>query len=259
MDEPTKYREIAADMQGKIESAEWPPGSKLPSDAELGETYHVSRNTIREAVKLLTTRGLAEKRSASRGTFVPSRIDPFSTVVTVDTGFGGFEGAAYASEVTSRNREPTVTTPKVEILEPSDDIAGVLKLDKGSTVVIRHQWRLIDGELWSMQTSHYPMSFVTDGAVRLLEVKDIPDGVRRYLDAALGIKEIGSHDTMKVRPPDRTEADAFGIPDDGRVAVFETRQVGVNAEHKPVRVTISIYAADRNQFSMKTGKLAEEA
>ena len=63
MAETTRYREIAADLQRKIESGELGPGARLPSDAELGKTYHASRNTVREAVKNLVTRGFVEKPS----------------------------------------------------------------------------------------------------------------------------------------------------------------------------------------------------
>jgi DNA-binding GntR family transcriptional regulator len=254
MDEPTKYREIASDLQTKIESGELAPEAKLPSDAELVEAYDSSRNTVREAVRFLLTRGLVEKRG-NQGTFVSPKVDPFSTVVNADTGFGGFEGAAYASEVTARNRKPTVNTPRVEIQQASAGIAAELQLEDDSTVVIRHQQRFIDGMLWSMQTSYYPLHFVTDGAARLLAVEDITEGVRAYLDSALGIKEVGSHDTMRVRAPNPGEAVAFKIPDDGWIAVFETRQIGVDASGHPVRVTISIYPADRNEFSMETGAL----
>jgi GntR family transcriptional regulator len=267
MDEPKKYRDIATDLQDKIEAAaelpekEWSedtlhPGAKLPSDAELIEIYGASRNTVREAVRLLLTRGLVEKQMG-RGTFVVPKIDPFSTVVTPETGFGGFEGAAYASEVTARNRKPDVTTPRVEIQEAPGDVAAALELDGDLTVVIRHQQRFIDRVLWSMQTSAYPMRFVREGATGLLDVKDMPGGVRQYLDNTLGIKEIGSHDSMTVRAPTPGESAAFKIPDDGRVPVFETRQIGVDGEKHPVRLTISIYPADRNQFSMDTGDLAK--
>jgi GntR family transcriptional regulator len=258
MDEPRKYREIAADIEGKIESGELCPGDKLPSDAELGETYEVSRNTVRDAIKFLASRGVLEKRIGG-GTFVPDKIDPFSTVVSVAAGFGGLEGAAYASAVNSRDRKVTVTTPRVEIQEASGEIVAELQLSPGSEVVIRHQERSIDGRLWSMQTTYYPMQFVHDGATRLLQVKDIAEGVRSYLNSELGIKEIGSRDTMRVRAPNAGEAAAFGIPDDGHIAVFETRQTGVDASHKPVRLSISIYPADRNQFSMETGALADDS
>jgi GntR family transcriptional regulator len=258
MDKPTKYREIAADLQRKIESGGLPAGAKLPSDAELSDAYGASRNTVREAVKLLLMRGLVEKQSG-RGTFVPTKIDPFLTVITADSGFGGFRVTVTGADGTSRNRRPTVTVPKVEIQKASGDIAAELELEEDLTVVIRHQERYIDDVLWSTQTSYYPMRFVHDRATRLLEVEDIAEGVRRYLESKIGVREVGSHDTMTVRAPDPEEAKAFRIPDDGRIAVFETRQVGVDGDHEPVRVTISIYPADRNLFSMETGALAENA
>lgn len=261
MDE-TKYREIASDLQTKIEAGDLLPGVKLPSDAELCETYAASRNTVREAVKLLQTRGLVERRG-NRGTFVLLKVAPFRTVISVDSGFGGFKGAASAPGGDSSpgagpgERKFTVNTPKVEIQEPPAGIAGELQLDKGSRAVVRHQERSIGAVLWSIQTSYYPMRFVDQGADRLLQVKDIEDGVRKYLDAELGVKEVGSHDTMRVRAPSPAEAAAFKIPDDGRIAVFETRQLGIDASGDPVRVTISVYPSDRNEFSMETGALAE--
>lgn len=251
MEESTRYREIAADLQDKIEAGEFPPGEKLPSDAQLCDEYDASRNTVREAVKLLVTRGLAEKQG-NKGTYVLPKKSPFRTVVTSDAGFGGFEGT-----LKTPKGELASTTPKVEIQQADPEIAKDLGLNVGSPVVIRHQQRRIQDELWSMQTSYYPMKFVTDGATRLLDVEDIVGGVRNYLEGALDIKEIGSHDTMKVRVPNAGEAAAFRIPDDGWISVFETRQIGVDASGTPIRVTISIYPADRNEFSMETGALAE--
>jgi len=257
VDEP-KYREIASDFEDKIKSGEegWAPGDRLPPDGELAATYKASRNTVRQAIAFLLNRGVLEKE-ATGATLVRKPVDPFVTVVSADTGFGGFEGAAYESDVQAMNRRPAVTTPRVEIQEASGEIATELQLDQGSEVVIRHQERYIDDELWSMQTSYYPMSFVARGANRLLAVKDIAEGTRRYLDEAIDIKEIGSRDTMKVRAPNPIEAERFKIPEDGRIAVFETRQVGVDPSGASVRVTITIYPSDRNTFSMDTGELAE--
>jgi GntR family transcriptional regulator len=256
VEESTRYRGIAADLQRKIASGELPPGQKLPSDAKLSSDYGASRNTVREAVKLLLTRGLVERR-LNQGTFVLARKDPFSTVINTDTGFGGFEGAAYASEVIAKHRRPAVTEPRVEIKIASAQVTATLQLAEGDQVVVRHQQRLIDDELWSTQTTYYPMRLVQEGAGRLLEVKDIPEGVRSYLARDFSIREVGSHDTMLVRAPSQDEAAAFKIPDDGCIAVFETRQVGMDGSERPLRLTISIYPADRNQFSMKTGELAQ--
>ena len=213
--------------------------------------YDASRNTVRQAISFLLTRGVVEKES-SGATLARKKIDPFRTVVSADTGFGGFEGAAYASDVQASNRTPKVTTPRVEIQEAAGDIAVALQLSQGASVVIRHHERFIDDYLWSMQTSYYPMTFVEQGASRLLAVKDIAEGTDLYLDETIGVKEIGSHDTMTVRAPTPGEAACFGLPEDGRIAVFETRQIGVDPKHKPVRITITIYPSDRNTFSMET-------
>lgn len=54
-------------------------GSKLPNEFELGEKFGVGRSTIREAVKLLASKGVLEVRRGS-GTYVlnktPADLDP---------------------------------------------------------------------------------------------------------------------------------------------------------------------------------------
>ena len=45
------------------------PGTKLPNEFELGEKFGVGRSTVREAVKLLSSKGIVEVRRCS-GTYV---------------------------------------------------------------------------------------------------------------------------------------------------------------------------------------------
>jgi GntR family transcriptional regulator len=75
------YRQIADDLQRKIESGEWPPGSQLPTEIDLREQHQTSRNTVRDAIKWLTTRGSVETRPG-QGTFVTERLIPFVTTLT---------------------------------------------------------------------------------------------------------------------------------------------------------------------------------
>src|SRR5689334_17088832 len=100
------WRRIAEDLRQKIESGELgKDGAALPSEIELRDRYDASRNTIRDAMKWLTTRGLVVARPG-QGTFVRQSIDPFVTQLSSDvTGTQGGEGAAYASEVKERKRE----------------------------------------------------------------------------------------------------------------------------------------------------------
>jgi GntR family transcriptional regulator len=254
-----RWRQIAEDLRQKIESGELGrDGRPMPSELELQESHQASRNTVRDAVKWLVTRGLVVTRPG-QGTFVVKKIDPFVTTLSTDAAAGpGAESAAYLSEVKAGNRKPTVSPPRVEIQQAKPQVAAELRLEEGTTVVSRHQERFIDGTPWSLQTSFYRMGLVEQGAVALIQAEDIPDGAVSYIQARLGIKQVGWRDRVVVRAPDRNEAEFFGLPDDGRIAVFELIRTGYDESGEPLRVTITTFPADRNQFVLSVGQVPHE-
>lgn len=60
---------LADDLRSRLVSHEWAPGERLPTEAELVESYGVSRTTVRQALKTLESRGLIVTRQG-RGSFV---------------------------------------------------------------------------------------------------------------------------------------------------------------------------------------------
>jgi GntR family transcriptional regulator len=251
-----KYRAIADQLRQQIESGQLVPGSQLPTEIELQDQFGASRNTIRDAVKSLVSRGLVVTR-AGQGTFVTERTDPFVTTLSADaeTGFGGGEGTTYLSEVSRAHRAPFIAEPRVEIQQAMGEIASRLRVDEGTPVISRHQQRFIDNAPWSLQTTFYPMKFVLEGASKLLEAKNIPEGAVQYLQETLGLKQIGYRDWITVRAPDATEVTFFRISGDGQVPVFEIFRTAFDQSGDPMRVTVSIFPADRNQFIVNVGDL----
>jgi GntR family transcriptional regulator len=250
------YRQIAEDLRQKIESGEL--GDRLPTELELREQYDASRNTVRDAVKWLIGRGLAETRPG-QGTFVVPKINPFVTMLTGDPSTGESESSAYYLDaVTAQSRLPEVTAPRVEMQAAAGDIGTELQLAEGTEVVSRHQRRRIDGTPWSMQTSFYPKSLV-DGkhAIRLNQVGDISEGAVEYL-SALGVQQVGYRQRIKVRAPDQEETAFFRLPDDGRIQVIEILLTAFDEPGRPIRLTITVYPADRNQFTANVGKVPPE-
>ena len=252
------YRTIADDLQQQIESGQLEPGRQLPTEVELREHYDASRNTVRDAVRWLVTRGLVEIRPG-QGTFVVVKIDPFVTTLSgsPDTGFGGGDSAWYASEATARRRTPSTTVPRVEIHNADRSLAEDLALDVGAAVVSRHQQRSIDGTMWSLQTTFYPMHFVEAGAIRLIHAEYIDEGVVAYLAETLGVKQVGYCDNLAVRSPNHTETMFFNLPGDGRVAVVEVRRIGYDENGSPMRVTVTVFPADRNKFVINVGRVPD--
>ena len=254
------YREIADDLRRQIESGELPPGSQLRTELELREHYDASRNTVRDAIKSLVTRGLVETRPG-QGTFVTETIVPFVTTLTgaPETASGG-EGKTYSQEVRATLRVPTDTDPEVGLRAADADIASDLQISRSDLVVSRHQQRSIDGTAWSLQTSFYPYRrFVIEGgAQQLLEATNIDDGTVAYLRKALGLKQAGYRDKLIVRAPDPTETRFFRLPEDGRVSVIEIRRIAFDDQGRPMRLTVSVYPADRNQFALNVGEVPAE-
>ncbi len=265
------YQQIADELRGQIESGELPQGSQLPTELELGDKHKASRNTIRDAIKQLIALSLVETRPG-QGTFVKVRVDPFVTILTADpkSGFGGGEGATYLSQVSAGRRKPRQTLPRVEIkaLDPSDPVLLRLGLDPSAQVVLRHQERYIDEVPWSLQTSFYPMSFATEGgATRLLVAQDIggderePDpgrpipadqvtGAVAYL-AEHGHKQFGYQDWITARAPDDNEQRFFGVGPE--IMMFEIFRTAFDQDKLPMRVTVTVFPADRNQFIVNVG------
>jgi len=253
------YRQIAEDLRQRIVSGDLAPGSQLPTELELRERFNASRNTVRDAIKWLTNLGLVATRPG-QGTFVVEKIDPFVTRLSGNpkTGFGGGEGTSYLSEVSEGNRKPTTSRIRVEIQEAAPDIAKKLGKPAGSVVVSRHEKRYIDGTPWSLQTSFYPMEFVERGAVKLTHPDDIEPGTVHYLAERLGIHQNGYRDWIVVRAPDTDETELFRLPPDARTPIIEISRTAFDGNEQPMRVTVTVYPADRNQLIFDFGQVPEE-
>ena len=246
------YRQIADDLRAKIDAGDLPPGVQLPTEIELMEQYSASRNTVRDAIKLLISRTLVETR-AGQGTFVIERINPYVTTLTGDPASGGGDEIVYIAEVTASNRKSEISEPRVEIQRASRVVANNLRIEEGAQVISRHQERFIDGLPWSLQTSFYPMTLVQQGASRLLEARSIEGGAVAYLAQTFGIQQAGYRDTIAVRAPDENEARFFKISTDGRVSVFEIFRVGFDEKGNRLRLTITVYPSDRNRLRIDIG------
>lgn len=68
------YEQIEHILYEKIQTQEYLPGQKIPSERELAEHYKISRTTTKHAINSLVEQGLLT-RKLGKGTFVVSGID----------------------------------------------------------------------------------------------------------------------------------------------------------------------------------------
>src|SRR5690348_453127 len=80
---PPLYLHIAAELQDRIVRGVYPLSSLLPAEAELTQEFGTSRNTVREALRLLVERGLVRRRQGS-GTMVTATAPNVQYVLSIN-------------------------------------------------------------------------------------------------------------------------------------------------------------------------------
>lgn len=66
--EVSLHRQILADIEDKILSGAWSPGTRIPFEVDLARDYGCSRMTVNKVLTQLAARGLIERRRKSGST-----------------------------------------------------------------------------------------------------------------------------------------------------------------------------------------------
>jgi len=99
------------------------------------------------------------------------------------------------------------------------------------------------------------MELITSGATQLLIAANIEEGAVRYLLESMGLRQTGYRDWITARGPDDNEQKFFGLAHDA--TVFVIYRTGFDQTGKPMRVTVTIFPADRNQFIVDSGAVPD--
>ncbi|MEV5982052.1 GntR family transcriptional regulator [Streptomyces sp. NPDC052114] len=242
MNKQPKYRQVADALRREIDGGVFPPGARLPSESELSTRFDASRNTVRSGLSLLVSEGLI---TSSQGLGYEVRSHE-----VFELNASRFEnlnfpqnGDAYSTDVTNAGRRPHQTF-RVEMKPAPEDVSERLKVEVGSTTVLRFCHRFVDDVPWSTQATHYP-AWLVEQAPRLAEPGDIAEGTTRYL-AAHGIEQIGYFDEISTRMPTPDEARLLEIG--AGVPVLLWMRTGYSDE-RPIRCTITTFRGDLNRMN----------
>ncbi|MHB8509307.1 MAG: GntR family transcriptional regulator, partial [Candidatus Dormibacteria bacterium] len=118
---------LSEDLRRRLDAEEWEPESKLPTEAQLCETYGVSRSTVRLALKVLESQGLIQSRHG-QGTFVTRRaagiragLEELRSITTTIAEQGHEPGMKYRSSVI-RDATPE-ETQRLDLHDPRQVLA----------------------------------------------------------------------------------------------------------------------------------------
>ena len=128
------YLQVADYLCGRIETGKLSPGDQLPPETELAQSFHVSRHTIREALRYLKARGYIESRQG-KGSVVRDR----RRSLRVNPVIGSINDLLqFASETVLKPVSVASEPASDELLnlEPGDDVLRIsaLRCDENDVV-----------------------------------------------------------------------------------------------------------------------------
>lgn len=171
------YRQLMQRIRADIASGVYPVHSRIPSEAELGDAYKVSRVTVRKALAELTREGLL-RRMQGKGTYVCApRLKSNLREVT------SFHEACLMMGCTPGTKVISASSVHVE-----EEVRQSLALNGGEAVEIV-RLRTADGVPVMLETNCFPMKYagllsqeLTGSLYRLLG--------KQGVEAASGVHEI---------------------------------------------------------------------
>jgi GntR family transcriptional regulator len=143
------YHQVKTSLLSRIETGQWRPGDRLPSEDELADRYKVSKITVRQALRELALVGHI-RREQGRGTFVqrppllegPRKLTSFSEEMRR-------QGVQASSAVLEQGTVPA-----------SADVASTLGIAEDDPVFRLRRLRLADGDPMGVQTAYIPARLV---------------------------------------------------------------------------------------------------
>lgn len=155
--------QIARRLSEAIQSGDLEVGARLPSEPKLAELFKVSRNTTREALRLLIAQGIVESRKGI-GTFVSRASAP---VLPVGTGLE--ELTSTTEMIKEAGCKPGSRDYALSVVVAPDDVARALELDAGAFAYRMTRVRLADERPVMHCAEYLPMTRVDEAVMRAFD------------------------------------------------------------------------------------------
>ncbi|MET9716264.1 GntR family transcriptional regulator [Streptomyces rochei] len=230
--EPPKYVRLAQTIQRRIEDGTYPPGTRVPSENQLVQSFGMSRPTVVRALELLKRDGWLESRQGF-GTIVRGRP---AVVEQKDR-----RGTETLTRDESRAAGRLVEVGYVPV--PAR-VASVLGLPKRAKVLMRRFLAEEDGEPVELVSSYFPAGLVE--GTELESADALAAGTRAHLETRKKVRFDHVTERVSARLPEPSEAELLDLPEG--VPVLSVLVVACDASGQALQVSDVLLPADRQEL-----------
>ena len=228
------YHQLKKVIEEHIDSQEWLPGMRLPSERELCDQFQVSRITVRQAITELVNAGRLNRHQGI-GTFVASpRIEQNLTHLV-----------GFTQDMQARGKRPGSRIIEQKALPAPPHIARALQIQSGDSMVMLKRLRLTDGEPMAIEIAYLPGS-ICDG----LAEEDMHDrSLYKLLMTKYHVFPSRAEQQLQAIACPAPEAQLLGIAKGS--PVLHIYRLSFSPEGRPVEYTESYYRGDRYVFQVE--------
>lgn len=213
-----------------------PIGAKLPSEAELGEQFGISRIVVREALADLVRNGLIYKIKG-RGAFVSTRERDEDFVSTV---------LGFSDEMERKGRSVRTQILTQELRAPNELEARSLGLTAGALVVSLKRLRSVDGELRLLVETAVPADLAPGLHRTRLEDRSLYDVLRRQY----GLRLVRAERWIDAVLPDAQTCELLALPQAEPLLRIESIAYGLQG--RPVEYYRALHRCKSSRLHVQT-------
>lgn len=224
------YAQIAAQLEAKIQSGELQPDDKIPTEAEITESFQVSRVTARLAINVLLEKGLVVRKQG-KGTFVTNPV--------LRQELGGMEG--FYDSFIAKDMEARLLTMKV--IDTPPEVMDILGESFQRTLYLNR--------IYTRNQNIYGYSHVYMPAELSRSVTwDIAESHSGYSLLTKFNQDVLKHAKMTIRAITCTEEQADILKIEPGEPLLRLSRISYNHEDKPVEHLRLYLRSDISEFSM---------
>ena len=240
LDNPVpKYLQISQWLTELIETGRFKAGEKLPSEVELAKMCGVNRNTLRQAISELVSKGLLKKVKGV-GSFV---MDSPGVELRHDIN----KIASFKDYFGSANLEEKTIVLELEHGVADKAVADRLLLGAERRVVLLKRLRTGDGEPFIYEESYLPYHMFKD-----LTAEDASGSLYRVITEKFKIDLVKSHQVIRAVNLNKKISTMFNLPEKSAGLLMEN--ITFDRHNTPVELLYSYCRGDKYVLELELGE-----
>ncbi|MCL5985184.1 MAG: GntR family transcriptional regulator [Actinobacteria bacterium] len=224
------YHQLKVRIKEKIESGIWAPGTLIPSEKFLVDTYKVSRPTIRQALQDLVREGLIY-RERGKGSFV---AQPKMNQIIEDV-YG------FTQSMLSQGFIPTSIVLKQKLITPSSKVATFLNVPSSEKVIFVERIRIANSMRVMLDRAYF--------AYRLcpgLESMDLSESIYKILKENFNYILSKARESLELSAADKYIARYLDISE--KTPIFFKERMTFTSDNIPIEYSNQFIRGDKCRF-----------